>query len=86
MALNISRGGLFLKTNHYIRPGSSVALEFSLRAHEKIRAEARVVWATEGVAGNNQIFTQGLGLKFTDLPQPALGQIDQLTRAYLALP
>ena len=85
-ALNVSTGGMFLKTSHYIRPGSELHLEFSLADMEPVNATAKVIWASEGVSGNQVSFTKGLGLQFIFLPLKARQQIESLTAQYRSLP
>ena len=86
LVLNLSEGGMFIKTTRYVRPGTTVELEFSLYAAEKIKTRAKVVWATEGVSGNTSIYAQGIGLQFVNLPQQALQQIHQLSVQYREFP
>jgi hypothetical protein len=86
MALNLSTSGMFLKTHEYHKPGSQLDLEFHLTHNNPIRVRARVVWASEGVSGNECSFAQGLGLQFIKLPPIALQQIQRLTQQVRHLP
>lgn len=84
--LNISTGGMFIHTNNYISPGSRIELEFYLSPHDPIHATGTVVWATEGVHGNQASYARGLGVQFTDLPPAARRQIARLEAAYRDFP
>ena len=84
--INVSMGGMFIKTNHYIRPGSQIKLEFKLHPLETIKASAKVVWASEGVKGNEFSYTRGIGIQFTQLPTKAIIQLQCLTQEFKYFP
>jgi len=85
-ALNLSTGGMFIRTDNYISPGKSLEVEFSLTATETLRIIAKVVWASEGVTGNEFIYAKGIGLQFTQLTAKARQQLQILSSQYNNLP
>ena len=85
-ALNVSTGGMFIRTARYLKPGTKVKVGFNLFGLDRVEAEARVVWASEGVVGNTARFARGIGIEFVVLPPTAKEKILQLTLEYHKLP
>ena len=69
LSLNISKGGLGVRTMSPLAPGSKVRARFRLPGStEDIEAEARVAWSDRRV---------GMGLQFEKVDAPAQGAIDE---------
>ena len=84
--LNISTGGMFIKTNQYIQPGKKISIEFQLNSQDTINVEAKIIWATEGKTGNEHTYARGLGVQFQNLPAVAKQQINYLVTSYREFP
>src|SRR5688572_2332453 len=67
LTLNISQGGLAVRTTSPLDVGTPVKLRFRLPAGKEIEAEARVAWVDRRV---------GMGLQFTKVDAPAQAAID----------
>ena len=68
LVLNLSRGGLFVRTTARARPGARIELDLPLASRGAVPLEARVVWrrvAASTVAALNE---GGLGLRISDPP------------------
>lgn len=74
VTLNISRGGLAIRTTSPLDPGTRVKARFRLPgAAREIQAEAQVAWAERGV---------GMGLQFTRIDLADQSVIDEFVRAH----
>jgi Tfp pilus assembly protein PilZ len=67
--LNISRGGIFLKTAIPLPVGQRARIAWKTPDDQEIEAEAEVVWCCPGTpAGKNGFATApGMGLKFIEV-------------------
>jgi c-di-GMP-binding flagellar brake protein YcgR len=63
-SLNVSRGGMFLRSIYLLDPGERLRVAFRLRPDEpKINAPAKVVWVTAGsMVGSD--YASGMGIEF----------------------
>lgn len=65
LALNISRGGIFIHTKTPLRPGTDIQLHIRITTpfgeEQTIEAEAKVMWATETAS------EPGMGVSFTKI-------------------
>jgi uncharacterized protein (TIGR02266 family) len=67
-AVNLSIGGVFIKTTKILPIDTPVVVKFKLTANDTlISCSARVAWANEPGAMLNQSLPPGMGLKFIDL-------------------
>ena len=72
VASNISASGACLITNTVMEPGSRVRVQFSTNHQEELfQAEARIVWASEGMDPHLEIVGVMVGVQFLDV-EPAL--------------
>jgi uncharacterized protein (TIGR02266 family) len=66
--VNLSIGGVFIKTTKILPVDTPVVVKFKLTANDTlIICNARVAWANEPGALSNQSLPPGMGLKFIDL-------------------
>ncbi|GAB4532451.1 MAG: hypothetical protein Tsb0020_48560 [Haliangiales bacterium] len=78
-SVNLSRGGIFLETDHDAAVGDSITLEFTVPGLGPIKAMGRVAWRRE--PGNKE-GPSGLGVKFERI-EDELGQvIDKLITGF----
>ena len=76
---NISRGGLFIRTDNPLPVQTEVSLSLHLPEDEAvIQARGRVVWNYD-VPRNSFHVVSGMGIKFVDLPP------EQMTRIEMSL-
>jgi uncharacterized protein (TIGR02266 family) len=79
---NVSRGGMFVESEHDLAPDSEVQLEFSLpESDARLSPTAKVVWrrpASASVAG-------GLGLQFLKLDREAARRLDEYVYEHAVL-
>src|SRR5258706_11879533 len=76
-ALDIGRGGLFLKTASPLAVGKRLELEVHVGGESKpIAVLARVAWVREADGGEK--LPAGMGLKFIDVEEEALERIGEL--------
>jgi uncharacterized protein (TIGR02266 family) len=65
LALNVSRGGIFIRTQTPLRPGTDIQLHVRIVTpfgeEQELEAEAKVVWANENPG------EQGMGIAFTKI-------------------
>jgi len=66
---DMSRGGIFVQTDHVINVGARVLLQFSLPGHSQIiKAEGRVIWVVpsyiEKRERGKKIQIPGMGIEF----------------------
>ncbi|HET7826350.1 MAG TPA: TIGR02266 family protein [Anaeromyxobacter sp.] len=71
-AVNISRGGVFIRTREPMPVGTSLSLELKLQGGEvAIRGEGVVRWIQAPPAA-------GMGIQFTDLDEPSLALVERM--------
>lgn len=63
-SINVSRGGLFVRTQEPILPGQRVLLELSLPGGRTIEAVGRVAWARRVMRVGTEEDDAGVGLQF----------------------
>jgi uncharacterized protein (TIGR02266 family) len=74
LTLNISHGGLAVRTTNPLAPGATVRARFRLPCGRKdVEAEARVAWTDQRV---------GMGLQFTRLDGESQAQIDEFVQSH----
>jgi uncharacterized protein (TIGR02266 family) len=74
LTLNISHGGLAVRTTNPLEPGSSVRARFRLPGGRKeIEAEARIAWVDQRV---------GMGLQFTKVDGASQTAIDDFVQSH----
>lgn len=65
MSENVSRGGIFIRTEHPLPIGSKISIQFSLPTSPLIiHAEGRVIWVTERSATETKGQVGGMGIEF----------------------
>ncbi|HXX68250.1 MAG TPA: TIGR02266 family protein [Polyangiaceae bacterium] len=82
-ALDVSRGGIYIKTNNPFSPGTLLKFEIRLVSDQAvITGVGRVVWKREAVHGSQER-PPGMGVKFIKVDDPSRALIDKLvnTRA-----
>ena len=68
--VNMSAGGLFLRTDQPLPPGEEVKLEFSLPGNNQpILCRGRVAWVTSAKTPANAHHPPGMGIEFLDLEE-----------------
>ncbi len=71
--MNLSRGGVFIRTDLPLPPGSEVDFEFSLPTSGRtVRAEGVVVWSRKRGMKSTSSFPEhppGMGVQFKELAQ-----------------
>ncbi len=82
--MNISRGGVFLKTAIPLPVGQKVRVVWKTADEQEIEAEAEVVWCCQGGTdqGGRSISIPGMGLRFISVTR---GE-DSLERYFDSLP
>jgi uncharacterized protein (TIGR02266 family) len=79
--VNISRGGLFLRTSDAVRPGQRVLLEITLPGEKPIETVCRVRWMNAKFTADGDTPDNGLGLEFLGGTQEQRKRLDTfLTR------
>jgi two-component system chemotaxis response regulator CheY len=74
LTLNVSRGGLAIRTTSPLDPGTALKVRFRISgAAKEIDAEARVAWSDPRV---------GMGLQFTKISDADQSAIDQFVRLH----
>jgi len=82
-ARNMSRGGIFVESDHAMPPATEVALEFRLpEAKHSLAPTAQVIWHRPPANG----FAHGMGLQFLALDSAAAEEIDSFIYERVALP
>ncbi|MFC1654241.1 PilZ domain-containing protein [Myxococcota bacterium] len=67
---NVSRGGLFLKSDLLLEVGDTVWVSFALpRTAVAIRTRGRVVWVNRNPDENDPTDRPGMGIQFLDLTE-----------------
>lgn len=82
-ALDVSRGGIYIKTNNPFSPGTLLKFEIRLVSDQAvITGVGRVVWKRDAVHGSQER-PPGMGVKFIKVDDPSRALIDKLvnTRA-----
>jgi molecular chaperone DnaK len=75
-ALNISRGGIFIRTRDPKPIGTPVTFAIELKGGEKvIRGKGVVTWTTPPSAPGEPAKAPGMGVKFTELDQESRGLV-----------
>jgi uncharacterized protein (TIGR02266 family) len=69
-SINLSRGGIFLETEHTAAIGDRIALEFTVPGLGPLQLTGRVAWQRDG----GQDSPAGLGIQFQDIDEN-LGQV-----------
>ncbi len=80
--LNISRGGLFLKTAIPLPVGQRARVVWKTADEQEIEAEAEVVWCCQGTSLSGYTAAPGMGLRFIEVKR---GQ-ESLERFFDTLP
>jgi uncharacterized protein (TIGR02266 family) len=73
LTLNISHGGIAVRTTNPLEPGSAVRARFRLPGGKDIEAEARIAWVDQRV---------GMGLQFTKVDSASQAAIDDFVQAH----
>ena len=82
-ARNMSRGGIFVESDHAMPPATEVALEFRLpEAKHSLAPTAQVIWHRPPANG----FGNGMGLQFLALDSDAAEEIDSFIYERAAQP
>jgi uncharacterized protein (TIGR02266 family) len=76
-ALNVSRGGIFVRTRDPQPPGTAVSLDLQLATGEKVvRGRGLVAWTTPPSAPGEPHRDPGMGIRFTDLDGESRALVD----------
>lgn len=78
-SVNMSRGGLFLETEHDVPLGAEIALRLSVPGAGPVALLGMVAWRRGRESGDGP---PGLGVEFVDLGPDIGGTIDRLIAAY----
>jgi uncharacterized protein (TIGR02266 family) len=74
LTLNISRGGLAIRTTSTLDPGTAMKVRFRLPGSKKdVEAEARVAWTDRRF---------GMGLQFSKVEPPDQGAVDEFVQSH----
>ncbi len=78
-ASNINQGGLYIKTNKPLPPGTQLNIQFLLPNNTRpIQVVGEVVWVNEKTTKG---INPGMGIKFGELDAEAKAQINELVRS-----
>lgn len=77
---NVSRGGLFVRTQEPILPGQRVLLELSLPGGRSIEAVGRVAWARRVMRAGAEEDDAGIGLQFVGTTAEEMDALDTWVR------
>jgi len=78
-AVNISRGGVFIRTREPRPIGTRLALELKLQTGETVmRGEGVVRWVQAEKASAHPLAAPGMGIQFTDLDEPSRALVDRM--------
>ena len=75
LSQDLSEGGLFVATYHYVPVGTPLRLSLELRDGERLEARGEVRWVREVVFGD---LRPGIGVAFTELSATAREQIARI--------
>ncbi len=68
---NVSRGGIFIRTDQPLPIGSRITIQFSIpTSPEIIHAQGRVIWVTEHSGEDVKGQVGGMGIEFLKLGNP----------------
>jgi uncharacterized protein (TIGR02266 family) len=74
VSLNISRGGLAIRTTSPLEPGTELKIRFRVPGGKKdVEGDARVAWTDRRV---------GMGLQFTRLDEADQASLDEFVQAH----
>ncbi|MFH1146204.1 MAG: PilZ domain-containing protein [Pseudomonadota bacterium] len=73
--VNMSLGGVFVRTTDPIPRASEVSIEIDLPAYRSFQAIGRVVWEKSLVFNHSKGTYAGLGLEFLTIPEEHLGPL-----------
>jgi uncharacterized protein (TIGR02266 family) len=79
---NISRGGLFVRTQEPILPGQRVLLELSLPGGQGIEAVGRVAWARRVMRVGADEDDAGIGLQFVGTTAEEMNALETWVREH----
>lgn len=75
--LDISEGGMFLKTRDFFTVGEAVDIEFEIPGMKStLKAKGRVAWATPQVQRDMKPDLPGCGIEFTKIDSQTLEQLN----------
>ncbi len=77
---NISRGGLFVRTQEPILPGQRVLLELALPGGRAIEAVGRVAWARRVMRVGAEEDDAGIGLQFVGTTAEEMDELETWVR------
>jgi type IV pilus assembly protein PilZ len=81
LAENVSRGGIFIRTDHPLPIGSKISVQFSIpTAPQIIHADGRVIWVTERSTPDIKDQMGGMGIEFLKLGSP---EQEELLKAHI---
>ncbi len=84
--LNISKGGMFIKTDRPHPLGTVLLLEFTLPGRkESIHVTGKVVWTHKPTQTSISSYEPGMGIKFLDIKPNDLALIEDYVFVELAL-
>jgi uncharacterized protein (TIGR02266 family) len=74
--VNVSRGGVFVRTPEPLAPGRRVLLELALPDGTPLEATGRVAWVRRVLAPRDEI--AGIGIEFLGASRRGLGALERL--------
>ena len=80
-SMNLSRGGIFLETDHAIDVGAEISLRFAIPGADQVSLKGRVMWRRGEPAAPEQL-PRGLGIQFQDMDDTMGSLIDRLVAEY----
>ncbi|MEE2829535.1 MAG: TIGR02266 family protein [Myxococcota bacterium] len=85
-ATNISRGGIFIETEHPLPIGAQLAIQFQAEGSEEpIQVEGEVMWVNAWKEGGENP-NPGMGIRFTNLSDSDRATIASIVKSIAILP
>ncbi|CAG0997447.1 hypothetical protein MYXO_02778 [Myxococcaceae bacterium] len=78
---NLSRGGLFLRTDQPFGAGRRLLLEITLAEHRTIEAVGRVAWTRRPLAATDHADSRGVGIEFLAISRDDAAAIERFLRS-----
>ena len=82
LSCNLSKGGLYLRTQLSLEADDTLSLSFSLPGQEPISCDARVAWTNFAKNKRKPDYATGVGLQFLNLDAEDLAKLEKFIDAY----
>ena len=76
---NISRGGIFIETDHPLPVGSTLVIRFTTPSGDDLEIEGDVAWVNS-TSANSETPNPGMGVQWTDLSEDQRNTIASVVR------